>query len=217
MDMKDKNPQPFYQLEEFNFLKVFQDNYDTIKEEYFNLIKVLPHEQWFTSFPDYVSSENGSKWKTFTFKFMGITNTLAYNYCPKTYELVMSIPELIGAEFSVLQPKTKIMPHKGFSKMILRSHLGIVIPEGGCSITVGNESYYWKEKEMIVFDDSYEHFAENPTESIRVILMIDIANPKWGYTAKEITQYKIENISDPFMLNVFNKAQWLEFYNKGSF
>ncbi len=217
MDINDKNPKLFYEPGEFGFLKVFELNYELIKEEYFNLINVLPHDKWFTAFPEYVASDKGNQWKTFTFKFMGITNTLAHHYCPKTYDLIKGIPELIGAEFSVLPPGTIIKPHKGFSKMILRSHLGLVVPEGGCSLTVENETYYWKEREMVVFDDSFEHSAINPTNSTRVILMIDIPNPRWGYTAHEITKHKIENITDPFMLNVFSKEQWLDFHKKGTF
>jgi aspartyl/asparaginyl beta-hydroxylase (cupin superfamily) len=215
--MDEKNPKTFYELDEFSFLKVFQSNYDIIKEEYFNLVKELPHSKWFNAFPEYVSSAKENEWKTFTFKFMGIYNTKACDYCPKTYELISSIPDLIGAEFSVLQPNTIIKPHKGFSKMILRSHLGLIIPEGDCSIIVGDDTYFWKEKEMVVFDDSFEHYAKNPTEYLRVVLMLDLPNPRWNYSAEEITKYKIENMSDPFMLSIFSKEEWMNFYNKGSF
>jgi hypothetical protein len=45
--------------------------------------------------------------------------------------------------------------------------------------------------------------------------MLDIANPKWNYTAKEISKYKIETLRDEFMLSMFPKERWMEFLEKG--
>jgi hypothetical protein len=47
--------------------------------------------------------------------------------------------------------------------------------------------------------------------------MLDFANPKWNYSAKEINKYKIETLSDNYMLNIFSKEEWIEFFNKGEF
>jgi aspartyl/asparaginyl beta-hydroxylase (cupin superfamily) len=50
--------------------------------------------------------------------------------------------------------------------------LGLICPEGPW-IKVEGELYKWKEGEMVVFDDSKFHEAENPTDQQRVRLMVD--------------------------------------------
>ena len=69
----------------------------------------------------------------------------------------------------------------------------------------------------LIFDDSFEHEAWNNSEEDRFVLMLDFANPKWNYSAKEINKYKIETLSDNYMLNIFSKEEWIEFFNKGEF
>ena len=122
----------------------------------------------------------------------------------------------MSADFSFLPAKTQIKPHVGFTKMVLRAHLGLIIPEG-CGIRVGNETRSWKEGKMLVFDDSFEHEAWNNSDQDRFVLMLDIANPRWGYSADEINRYKIETLRDEYMLQMFPKEKWLEFLEKGEF
>jgi beta-hydroxylase len=113
--------------------------------------------------------------------------------------LIQSIPEVITSEFSFLKPKSKILAHKGFSKMILRAHLPLIVPKGDtCAIRVGDETHIWKEGELVIFDDSFDHEAWNDSDDFRVILMIDIPNPRWNYSANEISKYKIEHLEDSF-------------------
>jgi beta-hydroxylase len=52
-------------------------------------------------------------------------------------------------------------------------HLGLVCPEGAW-IDIGGDRYYWKDGESMVFDDTIEHFAQNPSDQTRVIFMVDI-------------------------------------------
>ena len=66
----------------------------------------------------------------------------------------------------------KLFPHRGPSKHILRLHLGIDIPEGA-KITVDGEDYHWKEKELFMFDDTYEHSVDNPN-GLRGVLFMDL-------------------------------------------
>lgn len=47
--------------------------------------------------------------------------------------------------------------------------------------------------------------------------MFDIVNPRWGYTADEINRYKIENMQDPYMLQLIPKEKWIEFHEKKLF
>ncbi|MFN6039907.1 MAG: aspartyl/asparaginyl beta-hydroxylase domain-containing protein [Bacteroidota bacterium] len=212
----DKNPSLFYDLSDFPSLKILEDNHDIILEELLSLRAGQVNGYWLETFPAYVSSFTSRKWEVFTFQFFGIKHSLNIRSCPKTSEILFSIPELVSADFSFLPAKTKINPHCGFTKMVLRSHLGLVIPED-CGLRVGNEHRNWQKGKVLIFDDSFEHEAWNNSLDDRFVLMLDIANPKWNYTANEICRYKIENLSDEFMLSMFPKEKWMEFLNKGFF
>lgn len=216
MQFEPKNPKWFYSLEETPELKILEDNYQVILNELLNLRKSSENGFWVNTFPEYLHPHSKNNWKVFTFKFFGIKHPLNCSICPQTYEILNKIPELISADFSYLPANTKIKPHKGFTKMVLRAHLGLIIPEN-CAIRVGEEVKTWEAGKMLVFDDSFDHEAWNNSNEDRFVLMLDIANPKWEYPAYDICRYKIETLRDEFMLSMFPKEKWLEFFEKGEF
>jgi ornithine lipid ester-linked acyl 2-hydroxylase len=211
-----KNPKYFYSIEEHPQLKVLEEKYAVILEELQQLRLNSKNGHWMNSFPHYVVPGSKNSWKTFTFQFFGIKHPLNCRACPNTTEILKSIPELITAEFSFLPPQTKIAPHTGFTKMVLRAHLGLIIPND-CGIRVGNETKKWEEGKVLILDDSFEHEAWNNSDEDRFVLMLDIPNPSWGFTAKEISKYKIENLQDEFMLKLFPREKWVTFLKKGEF
>ena len=216
MEFTEKNPKYYYKLNEFKQLHVLEDNYKVILNELLTVRKNAKDKNWFAAFPNYVVSKNENTWKTFNFIFFGIKNPINCGLCSETFKILNKIPGLITAEFSYLPANTQIKPHKGFSKMVLRAHLGLIIPKD-CGIRVGDETKIWEQGKLLIFDDSFEHEAWNNSNEDRFILMLDIANPLWGYTAQEICKYKIDNMADDFMLSLFTKEQWKEFYAKGEF
>jgi aspartyl/asparaginyl beta-hydroxylase (cupin superfamily) len=213
-DFTEQNPKWFYNIAEVPELKILEDNFTVILNELQNLRQSSENGFWLDTFPEYLHPNSKNIWKVFTFKFFGIRHPLNCSLCPKTYEILSKIPELISADFSYLPAKTKIKPHKGFTKMVLRAHLGLVIPND-CALRVGEETKTWQPGKMLIFDDSFEHEAWNDSNEDRFILMLDIANPKWNYSANDICKYKIETLRDEFMLSMFPKERWLEFLEKG--
>lgn len=216
MEFTEKNPKWFYTLEEVPELKVLEDNYSIILEELKQLRQNSENGYWLNTFPEYLMPGSKNKWQVYTFQFFGIRHPLNCKVCPMTYNILKQIPNLISADFSYLPAHTHIKPHKGFTKMVLRAHLGLIIPDG-CQLRVGEETRSWQEGKMMIFDDSFEHEAWNSSDKDRFVLMLDIANPKWGYTAEEINRYKIENMSDAFMLSMFPREKWMHFLEKGEF
>jgi len=215
-NLTEKNPRFFYDKELFPFLKIIEDNYGVIKEEFLALNKSSTDADWLITFPGYVRSEAEKAWKVFSFSLFCMKYPRNAALCPRTAELVFSIPEIISANYSYMKPKTHILPHSGYSRMQLRCHLPLVVPdEELCAIRVGNETVHWREGELIVFDDSFDHEAWNRTDSLRVVLMFDIPNPHWGYNAHQISKYKIEHLDDAFLLGLASKEKWLEGFEKG--
>ena len=215
-ELSNKNPNYFYSLSSFPELETLETNYVNISHELNQLISNKHLGFWLNTFPDYVISESNKPWRVYTFRFFGIKHLLNCRICPETSKLLSSIPNLISADFSCLPGNTVIKPHRGFTKMVLRVHLGLVVPKD-CGIRVGNERKKWEQGKLLIFDDSYEHEAWNNSDEDRFILMLDIANPHWDYSADEINKYKIENLSDPYMLSMFPKEKWMQFYTKGFF
>jgi len=210
-ELTEKNPRYFYDSADFPELSVLEINTDMIKTELMSVLKQDLNNQWLAAFPDYVKSDFSEAWKTFTFCFFQMQSEYHRKLCPKTAVLLDFLPSLLSCDFSILKPHTHISPHQGFSKMILRCHLPLIVPSGKkCGIRVGDETYYWEEGKLIIFDDSFEHEAWNNSDEIRVVLMFDIPNPHWGYSAEEIAQFKIKNLSDPFLLSIASKEQWME-------
>jgi aspartyl/asparaginyl beta-hydroxylase (cupin superfamily) len=58
-------------------------------------------------------------------------------------------------------------------------HLPLIVPKG-CWLRVGNETREWEEGKLLIFDDSIEHEAMNPTGELRIILLFDIWRPEVG-------------------------------------
>lgn len=216
MEFTKNNPKLFYTLNDFPELSVFEKNHLIIKKELENLKIDSENNYWRDSFPHYVEANGSSTWKTFTFKIFGIKHPINPTLCPKTFQIIQSLPNIITAEFSFLPAKTHIKPHSGFTKLVFRSHLGITIPDN-CALRVGDVTKHWEEGKMLIFDDSFDHEAWNNSDEDRFVLMLDIVNPAWNYTADEICKYKIETLSDAHMLKMFPKEHWIKFLERGEF
>jgi aspartyl/asparaginyl beta-hydroxylase (cupin superfamily) len=89
-------------------------------------------------------------------------------------------PQIPGASpnamFSMLAPHTTIPPHVGVNNARLVCHLPLIVPEG-CWFRVGGETRYWKPGEALVFDDTIEHEAMNPTDELRIVFIFDLWHP----------------------------------------
>ena len=216
--MDTKNPHFFYDVAHFPSLHFLTKEVETIQKELAVVMKDFASNQpWVETFPQYVSGTAQKAWQVFPFTFYTMEHPFNQQLCPKTSELLSKIPELISCDFSRMKGRTTIKPHRGYSRMILRCHLPLLVPKGGvCGIKVGPEIRMHEEGKLLIFDDSYEHSAWNEGTEDRVILMFDIPNPMWGYNAHEISQFKLENLDDPFLLQIASKESWLEAFQLGT-
>ena len=82
-------------------------------------------------------------------------------------------PEVL---FSVFSPGTHLLPHSGVTNTRVVGHLPLMIPDD-CALRVGGEDHVWREGEVVVFDDTYEHEAWNRSDRTRVVMIFDLWNP----------------------------------------
>ena len=117
-------------------------------------------------------------WKRFHMKWYGDFLPSALAQCPRTVELLRSIPSVNAAAFTLLPPGSKLGRHRDPFASSLRYHLGLVCPRApGCSIWVDGEEHRWRDGEDVVFDETYIHWAKNETDEPRLILFVDFTRP----------------------------------------
>lgn len=118
-------------------------------------------------------------WKVFAFRAYGVRCEENCRRCPETARLIDAIPGLELAVFSVLEPGAHLGAHRGSYKGLIRAHLGLIVPEPRSAVRmrVGDKTVHWEEGRCVVFDDTYEHEVWNDTESVRVVLLIDVPRP----------------------------------------
>lgn len=109
------------------------------------------------------------------------------------------IPRIAGrspsAMFSRLRPGTHIRPHHGMLNTRLICHLPLVVPDG-CALRVGDETRAWREGELLIFDDSFEHEAWNRGTGTRTVLLFEIWRPEITADERERLTRLFEAIDD---------------------
>ena len=124
------------------------------------------------------SGEPGREWKVFMLCAHGEHFHQNCALSPKTSALVDSVPGVRQAFFSILEPGKEIPPHKGGYRGHLRYHLALIVPKDNPpQIRVKDQFYTWREREAVLFDDTWEHQIYNKSTGIRVVLIVDILRP----------------------------------------
>ncbi|KAH1023489.1 hypothetical protein HUJ04_012686 [Dendroctonus ponderosae] len=100
---------------------------------------------------------------------------------PITCSVIERFPEASRCKrgqtkFSVLHPGTHVWPHCGPTNCRLRIHLGLKIP-ADVFLRVAEETRGWKEGDIIMFDDSFEHEVWHNGTEFRLVLIVDVWHP----------------------------------------
>ncbi len=180
-----KNERPvFYDVDRtYPALRVIDRNYDVIRDE---LLAVLPRREGMPRYHDVddrqqsISEATPGNWRTLFLSAYGAGERLPNrDLCPRTVEVIESIPNLLQAFFSILDPGKKVPAHRGPHFYYLRYHTAFVVPkEKPPKIRVKDQFYTWKERESVLFDDSWNHEVFNESDDIRVVLVTDIIRPR---------------------------------------
>ena len=163
-----------FDSKDFPWSKGFRNNWKAIKDEYiiYSDKYMVPD---FKSISESTSSCNvNNGWKTLFLRAYGVDTEITHMF-PKTMELINKCPCTL-AFFSVFEPGTKLLPHVGVFKGVLRYHLPLIVPDDWdkCFINVNGHKLHWRLNEDLMFDDMYIHYAENNTNQRRVVLFLDI-------------------------------------------
>lgn len=111
--------------------------------------------------------------------------------CPNTIKLLKdSSKRILNAGFSILEPGCYIGKHQDFNNKFYRLHIPLIIPKINknidkifvtkeesknlCVLQVENDYRIWKDDDYFIFDDTCLHDAWNPSDEIRIVLLIDL-------------------------------------------
>lgn len=185
----------YISLEKYPELKILEDNYLVILEE---LNEILKNKLW-TNYDELHKKDifrkndlkkimlemskseskveettKQPKWKMFGLLFNKSPIELNSIHCPKTIELLKSIPYIFNAGFSCLEPNKSTDIHSDDNNIFYRYQLPLIVPEGNTGFKVNDSIINYKINEPFIFDDCKLHQAWNYTDKIRVVLICDI-------------------------------------------
>jgi aspartyl/asparaginyl beta-hydroxylase (cupin superfamily) len=168
---------------EFSWVPQLEAAYSDIRAE---LDTILQRPEEIPTFhqlsPDQKRISKGNNWKTFAFYVYGERVDDNCALCPKTAAVLDSLPGMTTAMFSILAPRYHIPPHKGPTRAVVRAQLALKVPADSEKvwIRIHDQVLHWKEGNVMLFDDTYEHEVLNDTDETRAVLFIDIKRPMDG-------------------------------------
>lgn len=179
----------FFEREEFEWVSEFEAATPAIRDELAELIgsdtEFQPYVEDHPDRParDFHGLNNNQAWTAlYLWKHGNLVSEVA-DRCPATMRALENVPlSRIGERtpsvfFSRLEPGAHIPPHTGMLNSRLICHLPLIVPSG-CWLRVGNETREWDEGKLLIFDDSIEHEAKNPSAELRIVLIFDIWRPE---------------------------------------
>ena len=204
----------FFEPDEFPWIADVEARAGEIKEELDRLVvrvDQLPNFQDIQ--PEQRKLTQDDRWKVFLFYGYGARVDDNCRRCPRTAEIVESIPGMTTAMFSVLLPHKHIPPHTGPWKGVLRYHLALRTPtdETAARIRVGSRTEQRRDGRSLVFDDTFEHEASNDSDEIRVVLFVDVIRKLPWYLAAPNRAFIGAIRKSPFIQRALaNNEAWQE-------
>ncbi|XP_025030526.1 aspartyl/asparaginyl beta-hydroxylase isoform X2 [Python bivittatus] len=181
-NVKGLKAQPWWTAKETGYtelIKTLEKNWKVIRDEG---LAVMDRSKGLFLPEDENLREKGD-WSQFTLWQQGRKNENACNSVPKTCALLERFSETTGCrrgqiKYSVMHPGTHVWPHTGPTNCRLRMHLGLVIPKEGCRIRCAQETRFWEEGKILIFDDSFEHEVWQDADAYRLIFIVDVWHPE---------------------------------------
>jgi len=187
----------FHDPEDFPWLGRLAAATAQVREDFHRVVEaeraeLVPYIQYPASAPlrQWATLNHNRAWTAIHLIRNGAVVEANARYCPATMALLdeLDLAAVPGrgpnAMFSLLAPGAHIPPHNGVANTRLVCHLPLIVPEG-CWFRVGEERRLWVEGEPWVFDDTIEHEAMNPTDRLRVILIVDTWHPDLSPAERE--------------------------------
>jgi aspartyl/asparaginyl beta-hydroxylase (cupin superfamily)/Tfp pilus assembly protein PilF len=195
----------FYERQSFSWVQSLEQKTDAIRAELGAILATgagfEPYVQSETDRPNFDPRGllNNSDWSACYLIRSGVEERETAARCPITMAALRDVPmcrmegRTPSVLFSLLRPGAHIPPHHGFTNVRLICHLPLIVP-GKCALRVGNETREWRERELLIFDDSIEHEAWNSSNELRVILLFDIWRPELSQDERTLVTALLQSV-----------------------
>ena len=181
----------------FPWLDALEAATDRITEDFQRVMaaeraELVPYIQYPDDVPlrQWAALNRNKAWTAIHLVQNGITIEANARHCPTVIGLLdgLAQPRIPrrgpNAMFSLLAPGAHIPPHTGVANIRLVCHLPLIVPPG-CWFRVGDERRDWEVGRAWIFDDTIEHEAMNPSDALRVILIVDTWHPDLSPVERE--------------------------------
>lgn len=160
-------------LQQRESVRDFLDNFGAIRDElmaYKDIATPIQGDLFFG--PDITRD---GKWRKIYIKWYARPSKMARQLFPITTKILQRHSDIHLAMVSVLEPRGIIMPHRGPWAGSIRVHIGLQTPNSrDCYISINDQKYWWRDGEILAFDDTYDHFVVNASPYPRYILFLDV-------------------------------------------
>jgi aspartate beta-hydroxylase len=186
-------PKPVWPNAEVAWAAALEDGWQTVRAELEEVLRkdaaeleAAGSEGWVSPVEFGAGEAYGMEWKTLGLVERGgrwdPANSALF---PETCQLLrQSEAPLMEAFIAKMPAGTKILPHSDGCNAVLTASLGLIVPESGCRLNVGDATCAWTEGGMFLFDSSILHEAVNESDEDRYALVMRVWHPE--LTAAEI-------------------------------
>lgn len=118
--------------------------------------------------------QNEYEWFNFPLIYHGKIIDKSGEMCPNTIKLLLNLPSINIAGFSLLKPNTRLNEHTdeaGSKNNSLAANL--LLTNSDASLHVNGLSKQHTRGKFIIFDSNYLHYADNKSDHNRIILYIE--------------------------------------------
>lgn len=195
----------FYSPSLFPELSILKENWKGIRDEVLNFEKGNGEISGMDSLSP--AATQGGTWSLiYLMSFLRKYHDNRAKF-PFICSIIDQIPNCVFAGISVLPPHTEIKPHYGDTNAIVRTHLGLIIPDPypTIAIRVGEEERGWEEGELLCFINVTEHSVWSRSSKRRYVLMFDFV--------PEVLQHRKWEIAT----NALGSQSFIYFYKRYSF
>ncbi len=189
---------PFHSTHDFPFTTKVQSYIKVVQDEYKAVRHAYRQNDYSEVDKEHVLLKGSMRWRKLS--DMGHPNEIMRKLCPKTAELLDSIPEVAAGTcfgssyFSSFGPNSSVRPHTAASNIKLRCHLPLFV-HGDAFIRVGGRFAQWEDGKLMIFDESFLHEEAN-VDSVkkRVVLVFDIWHPDLTEEERNILKAGYEQV-----------------------
>jgi aspartate beta-hydroxylase len=127
-----------------------------------------------------ISANDGRDWRLYVLKAYGVEHRQHMAHCPALARIVADSPDVLSASLSFMESGKHVPPHRGPFRGVIRFYMGLSVPRRADGVPaallkIDGVEYRIGGGEWLLWDDTYRHEALNAGDTIRSVLLLDVA------------------------------------------